>query len=300
MLFSGGLDSILAAEALKRQGIETTCLVFTTDFFSADQAVDSARALGVPLITVDISEEFLDKVKKPEYGRGSGMNPCLDCHLLMLKKAKEIMGQEGFDFVATGEVLGERPMSQNKKAMEIIKKESGLNGYLLRPLSAKLLKETIPEKKHWVDRQQLFAIEGRQRKKQISLAGEWNIEHYPAPAGGCILCEKEFAKRLSRLLKLCPDLESNDVQVLKTGRHFWEGKVKIVVGRDHKENLKLKQLARPGDILIELSEVPGPTTLLRGCGEEKIGEKALQKAGSLTKEYANKAQDEVSFNIKRI
>lgn len=300
ILFSGGLDSILAAEILRKQHIEITCFAFTTHFFGAQQAVRSANILGFPLRIVEISKEFLEKVKTPEYGRGSGMNPCIDCHLLMLRKAKEIMEREEFDFVATGEVVGERPVSQNKKAMELVKKESGLNGYLLRPLSAGVLEETVPEKKGWVHRNKLFAVQGRQRKKQISLADKFGIEHYPAPAGGCILCEKEFAKKLSRLLKLCPNLEGNDIELLKTGRHFWHEKIKIVVGREHQENLKIKELARPGDVLVELSWVPGPTTLLRSYGEGRIKNEAFQKAKSLTKKYANKAEGKISFNINKI
>ncbi len=290
---------MLAVEILRKQGVSVLPVAFKTDFFSARQAEESARKLGVSLRIVDISEEFLEKVKNPAYGRGSGLNPCIDCHLLMLEKAKEMMEKEGFLFVATGEVLGERPMSQNKKAMEIVKEESGLNGYLLRPLSAKLLEPSVPEKKGWVDRELLFDVRGRQRKKQIKLARKLGVGDYPTPAGGCILCEKEFAVKLKKLLEICPGAKSADVKLLKRGRHFWQKGVKIVVGRDHEENVELKKLAQEGDVLVELEGVPGPTTLLR-VYEEGAAKKALQKAKKLTKKYANKAEGEVSFKIKKI
>ncbi len=294
VLFSGGLDSILVVEILKRQGVEVHLVSFTSYFFSSQEAKNSARRLGFFLEVVDISKEHLEIVKNPRFGRGSGVNPCIDCHLLMLKKAKEMMDKEGFDFVATGEVLGERPMSQNKKAMDLIKKESSLNGFLLRPLSALQLETTVPEKKGWVEREELFSIKGRSRKKQIELAKRWGIKEYPHPAGGCILCEKEFAQRFKNLMNKS-EPEESDVLLLKLGRHFWCGDVKIIVGRDHEENLEIKKLAREKDLLVELEDTPGPTTLIRSYNN-KIKKEALKKAKKLTKKYANEEGD-VTFNV---
>ncbi len=221
VLFSGGLDSILTVKILQEQGIKVTGLVFVSYFFDSQLADKAARELKIKLKKFDFSEEHLRIVKKPKYGYGKTMNPCLDCHLLMLKEAKEIMEKEEFDFVATGEVLGERPMSQNKQALELIEKESGLKGYLLRPLSAKLLEPTLIEKKRLVKRDKLLDISGRSRKKQIALAKKWGVKEYPTPAGGCLLTDPQFGQRLKELLARWPQAEGNDIQLLKLGRHFW-------------------------------------------------------------------------------
>jgi tRNA U34 2-thiouridine synthase MnmA/TrmU len=296
VLFSGGLDSMLAAKILMEQGIKVVPVYFKSYFFGPEIAKKSAEILGLKLKVIDISKEHLKIVRKPKFGYGQSMNPCIDCHLLMLKKAKEIMKKEKFDFVATGEVLGERPMSQNKKALELIEKLSSLKGYLLRPLSAKLLKPTIPEKKRLVDREKLFDIKGRSRKRQIELAKKFGIKWYPSPAGGCILTDLEFGKRLKELFEKKKKIDENDIELLKLGRHFWFDDIKIIVGRDHEENLKIKKLARKGDILIEMKNYTGPTTLIRGKG---IKNEILEKAKELTKFYSTKARDkeDVKFVI---
>jgi tRNA-specific 2-thiouridylase len=299
VLFSGGLDSILAAKILMEQGIEVIPVFFKSYFFGPEIAQKSAKENGLKLKVIDFSKEHLKIVKKPNFGYGSSMNPCLDCHILMLKKAKELMKKKKFDFVATGEVLGERPMSQNKKALELVEKKSSLSGYLLRPLSAKLLKETIPEKKGLIDREKLLDIQGRSRRRQIELAKEFKIKFYPTPAGGCLLTDPEFGKRLKELLKNYPKFDGNDVELLKLGRHFWEGKTKIVVGRNHQENLKIKRLAQKKDILIEMKNYPGPTTLIRSYGG-KISKEILEKAKNLTKFYSKKARDKKDVEFKII
>lgn len=304
VLLSGGLDSMLAVKVLMEQGIKVRTVSFKSHFFDAKQARKAAKNLKVPLKVIDISKEHLKIVKGPKYGYGRGMNPCIDCHILMLRLAKEIMEKEKFDFVSTGEVLGERPMSQNKRTLELVEEESSLKGYLLRPLSAKLLAETIPEKKGQVAREKLFAIFGRSRKKQIELAKKWKIKYYPSPAGGCLLTDLEFSKRLRELFQKCSDSKSNDIELLKVGRHFWfldKPKVKIVVGRNHRENLKIKKLARKKDVLIELKDIVGPTTLIRNYGKGKISKEILQEAKSLTKFYSKRARDkeDVKFKILR-
>jgi len=263
VLLSGGLDSILVAKILQNQDIKVIALSFRSYFFNEGMAKKAAKNLRIPLKVVDFSKEHLKMVKNPKHGYGKSINPCIDCHILMLKKAKEIMRKDKFDLVATGEVLGERPMSQNIKALKIVETQSSLKGYLLRPLSAKLLKETIPEQKGLVDRKKLFDISGRSRKRQIALAKKWQIQYYPMPAGGCLLTDPVFSQRSKELFQLFPQCNGNDVELLKHGRHFIQDKTKIIVGRNEKENKAIKKLAKRGDILIEMANYPGPLTLVR-------------------------------------
>jgi len=300
VLFSGGLDSILAALFLKKQKIKVVGITFTSYFFGPEKAKEAAKKIGIFLKIVDFSKEHLKVVKKPKYGYGKSMNPCIDCHILMLKKAKEVMEKENFDFVATGEVLGERPMSQNREALEIVEKESSLKGYLLRPLSARLLPKTIPEKLLLVDREKLLDIKGRSRKRQIELAKEFKIKEYPTPAGGCLLTDLEFGKRLKKLFEIFPGCQGNDIELLKLGRHFWEGKVKIIVGRNEKENEEIKKLIRKGDILIEMKNYPGPTTLIRNYGKRKNLNKIIEKAKKLTQFYSRKSRGKKDINFKAL
>jgi len=287
-LLSGGLDSILAVKILQVQGIEVTGLTFVSYFFSSQAAKKAAKKLGVELKIVDFSDEHLKIVQGPCYGYGKAINPCIDCHLLMLKKAKEIMTESGYDFVATGEVLGERPMSQNKSALQLIEKESGLKGYLLRPLSAKLLEPTIAEQKGLIEREKLFSLSGRSRKGQMELAKKWGIKDYPTPAGGCLLTEVQFGRRFKEILKKWPDFGGADARLLRYGRHFWEDDNLILVGRNKEENEEIEKLSRREDVLIKPSEFPGPTILVRG--KNKISEKSLLKAKELMFKYSPKAK----------
>jgi len=298
VLLSGGLDSMLAAKILKEQGLEVVGLTFKSYFFGTNQAEQAAKNLAIPLKIIDFSKEHLKVVKAPKHGWGKTMNPCIDCHALMLKRAKKIMKDREFDLVATGEVLGERPMSQNRKALKIVEKESGLEGYLLRPLSAKRLEETIPEKKGWVERNKLFAISGRQRRKQIELAKKWKIKKYPSPAGGCLLTDLEFSKKLKILLKKYPQAQASNLYLLRVGRHFWFGLVKVVVGRNHEENLRIKELLKKGDILLEPKDIPGPTTLIRNYERKSLEGETLEKAKDLTRKYISKAKNKKEINFK--
>jgi len=299
LLFSGGLDSILAGKILENQRIKIIPVFFKSYFFDEKNAQKVAEILGWKLKVIDFSKDHLKIVKKPKFGYGSSMNPCLDCHILMLKKAKQLMKKLKADFVATGEVLGERPMSQNKKALELIEKESSLKGYLLRPLSAKLLKETIPEKKGDVDRERLLDIQGRSRKRQIELAKKFKIEWYPHPSGGCILTDLEFGKKLRDLLEKYPEFDGNDVETLKLGRHFWKENIKIIIGRNHEENLKLEKLKRKGDFIIKMKNYPGPTTLIKPY-QGKVSNEILEKAKELILKYSKKTRGkrDVKFQIE--
>jgi tRNA U34 2-thiouridine synthase MnmA/TrmU len=273
-LISGVLDSLLAARVIQGQGIEVIPLYFKIPFcqdrnnkltHSPDNALQAARDLNLTLKVVDISEEFLGLLTKPKHGFGSLMNPCIDCKILMLIKAKGLLGEWGAQFVITGEVLGQRPMSQHKKALQIIEKESGLEGLVLRPLSAKLLPETTPEKSGWVKRDKLLSFSGRRRRPQMSLALEFMISEYANPAGGCLLTDPEFTRRLNDLMAH-QELKIEDIELLKLGRHFRiSEEAKLVVGRDELENLELTRLARAGDYLFMPTEnMAGPTSLGRG------------------------------------
>ena len=286
VLLSGGLDSILAVKILQEQQVDVTGLTFVSYFFNADSAKCAADKLKAKLKIVDFSDEHLEMVKEPCYGYGKAMNPCIDCHLLMLKKAKKIMKEEGFDFVVTGEVLGERPMSQNRSALELIEKESGLKGYLLRPLSAKLFSSTVAEQKGLIDRNKLFDISGRSRKRQIALAKKYGIKEYPTPAGGCLLTDLQFGQRLRELLNHWPSAHGKDIHLLKLGRHFYLGDDKIIVGRNQQENKQIEELTQKGDILIEPKEFTGPTILIRS--KKKVSEESLVKAKELMIKYSPK------------
>ena len=293
LLFSGGLDSLLAAKVLKEQGIEVTALTFVSYFFNAQQAKKSAKENGLNLILKDFSKKHFQIVKNPRFGYGAGINPCLDCHLLMLKEAKKIAEKEKFDILATGEVLGQRPLSQNTRALRIIEQEAGLVGKILRPLSAKFLPETGVEKKGLVDRKKLLGFQGRSRKSQLALAQKYGLKNYPTPAGGCILTDKEYAKKLRELLKNVKKPKPSDSELLRIGRHFWAEKTHFILGRNHEENLKLKKLAESGDILMEPKDIPGPTALIRGKKDRKV----LEEAKKLLLKYTKNAPKNIKTEL---
>jgi tRNA-specific 2-thiouridylase len=289
-LLSGGLDSTLAAKVVLEQGIELEALNFLTVFCTCTNhgetclaSQKAVNALGIPLKVFNVSEAYLNVVKHPKHGYGRNMNPCIDCRIFMMKKAKAYMEETVASFIVTGEVLGERPMSQRRDAMRLIEKEADLDGLILRPLSAKLLPPSIPEKEGWVDREKLLKIQGRSRKPQIQLAEHFGIRDYPCPAGGCLLTDPGFAKRMKDLILYHPDLLLNDVHLLKLGRHFrLSPKLKLVVGRNEEENQKIQTFSREGDILLRLARYPGPLSLLRG----EAGEEQIERAAAITVRYS--------------
>jgi hypothetical protein len=220
--------------------------------------------LGIPVKIVATGAEYLEIIKRPEHGRGSGMNPCLDCRIFMFSRAREYMAERAADFVATGEVLGERPMSQRRRAMELIERESGLAGFIVRPLSGKLMPESLPERKGLVRREKLMAIRGRSRKPQFELAQALAIKDYLCPAGGCLLTDAEFSARLRDLLEHNPDFTSADARLLSLGRHFrLPSGAKVVVGRNEGENARVESSAGTDDVLLVPRTVPGPSVLCR-------------------------------------
>jgi tRNA-specific 2-thiouridylase len=277
-LLSGGLDSILAVRVLREQGVEVTTLAFITPFFDASRAERAAAQLEVPLIVRDITEAHLEVLRAPRYGYGSGLNPCIDCHALMLRLAGQIMEAEGFDFIFSGEVLGQRPMSQSRAALKLVAKLSGYGDQVLRPLSARLLEQTRPEQEGKVDRERLLGLSGRGRKAQMELAAQFGITDYPSPAGGCLLTDPIFARRLKDLMALAggkPPVRR--IELLKVGRHLRldEG-TRLIVGRRKEENERIAALFRPqeGDWLLVAEGWPGPLALVPGGGSEALREEA--------------------------
>ncbi|MDG6938786.1 MAG: tRNA (5-methylaminomethyl-2-thiouridylate)-methyltransferase [Nitrososphaerota archaeon] len=280
VMLSGGLDSTLALATMKELGVETLALSFKTPFCNFDcgggacagDVSDVARRMGVKWRAEELGEEYVEMVRKPKHGYGSGMNPCIDCRIMMFRRAKEVMGEVGADFMVTGEVVGQRPMSQNPKALETIEKESGLKGKILRPLSARLLPPTDAETEGMVDRRRLKAISGRSRKEQISLAAEFGLKKYPNAGGGCVLTEKGFASRLRDLFQHSEKPGMREIRLLGVGRHFrLSDSCKLVVGRDMVENREISSLAEPGETLMAVQDYVGPVCLLVGQHGEEGG-----------------------------
>ena len=271
-LFSGGLDSILAARLILEQGIAVSALTFETPFFNAGKARKAAELIGIPLIALDFTDEHLAMLKAPRYGYGKNMNPCIDCHALMLKTAGKRMEEAGADFLFTGEVLGQRPMSQTKQSLHVVAKLSGYEGYILRPLSARLLPETIPEQEGTVDRERLLDITGKSRKRQIHMAGEYGMTDYAAPAGGCLLTDPMFSRRLKDLFHHHPGHTIRDIELLKSGRHLrFDEETKVIVGRNKRDNETIERLVEPDDMALTMTQYPGPLTLIpRGCSDDKL------------------------------
>ena len=286
---------MLAAQIIRAQGIDVLGIFFKTPFFTPEKASRSAETIGLPLKIVDITEEHLKIVRSPKYGYGRNMNPCIDCHILMFKIAKELMQKERADFVISGEVLGQRPMSQNRRALQLIAVESGLKRLLVRPLSARKLPVTIPEEKGWIKRELLLDLHGRSRKPQMELARKLNISDYPSPAGGCLLTEKIFSARLKDLMEFKPDFEVREIELLNLGRHFRiDESTKVIVGRNQKENERIISLVKRGDVVFIPHNISGPIVILMG----KRNGKSLQTALDITATYSNiKPGHEVDIKI---
>ncbi|MFC1811203.1 tRNA 4-thiouridine(8) synthase ThiI [Thermodesulfobacteriota bacterium] len=293
-LCSGGLDSILSALVLKRQGIEVAWITFETPFFSSTKARQAARSTGIPITVRDITTVYLEMLKNPPCGYGKHMNPCLDCHALMFRLAGERMKEKGFDFLFSGEVVGQRPMSQTKPSLRYVEKASGFDGLIVRPLSAQRLPVTLPEQEGLVDREMLLDISGRSRKPQIELAEEFGISDYPSPAGGCLLTDKGYSDRLKDLFKHQNDYSVEELYLLSHGRHLrLDQKTKIVVGRTQKDNENVKKYYIPEqDTLIKVSGFPGPTVLVPNGG----GKDSLARAASICVGYS-KAPDNKEIDV---
>lgn len=280
LLLSGGLDSTIAAEIMHREGLELFAVNFKTPFCLCDRksyeggcgshARKVADTLGIEFRMINPTGDFLEVLKKPKHGYGANMNPCIDCRILFFQKSKELMNEIGASFIITGEVLGQRPMSQFKKQMAIIEKESGLEGFVVRPLSAKLLPYTIPEKMGWINRERLLNIEGRSRKKQIALAKDLGINDYPCAAGGCLLTDPDYARKIRDLIKH-NELNLLNINLLKTGRYFrLSDNARLIVGRDEAGNELLSSLAKEDDYIFRPLCINGPVAIGLGAFDPEV------------------------------
>lgn len=286
-LFSGGLDSLLAVKIVTAMDIRVEGIAFETPFFSAQKARQAAGMIGLPLTVVDLTARHLSMLKAPRYGYGRNMNPCIDCHTLMLKTAGAYLDATGADFLFTGEVLGQRPMSQTRQSLHLVAKNSGYGDVILRPLSARLLPETKPEREGIVDRSRLYAVQGRGRKTQMELARHYGIVQYAAPAGGCLLTDPNFSRRLRDLFEHQPDCRVRDIELLKYGRHFRVNqKCKVIVGRNQRDNEMIQSLAAEGDVVLQLLDAAGPIALVPGGRHE-----SLATAAALCVLYSGKSTE---------
>ncbi len=297
-LLSGGLDSILATKLVMNQGIEVIAFNVKTPFGipkkdGISEAEAAVKQLNVPLKVLPVDKDYIRMLRNPKHGYGKNMNPCVDCKIFILKQAAKYAKEIGADFLFTGEVLGERPMSQHGPALKVIEEEAGLKGKLLRPLSAKLLPETVAERKGLVDRSKLMAISGRSRKPQFQLARDFGITSYPSPAGGCLLTCEEYAKKLQDLFEHKKVVSGADTVLLRIGRHFRLGGNKIIVGRNETENKFLISRKTKNEFYFELPDIVGPVTILQGPKTKK----AIETAAGLTAFYSDAKLEKVKVNF---
>lgn len=293
-LFSGGLDSILAARVIMAQGIEVEAVQFVTPFFNYAILADPAghrermrRKYGLEVLIEDISEGYLRLLHRPAYGFGRNFNPCIDCKIMMLSRARELLVERGASFLVSGEVLGQRPMSQRRDTMNVIERDSGTRGLLLRPLCAQLMTETLPEQQGWVDRSRLLRMSGRGRSAQIALAAEFGISDFPAPAGGCILADPILSRRIRQLYSeegrlAAAEITVADVRMLLIGRQFvLPGGGWLIIGRDERENNRLLELAAAEDAVLLMEQWPGPVGVLKKAAGRYPGPDRLAEACNL-------------------
>ena len=262
-MISGGLDSILAARLIKEQGIEVIGICFRSYFFNEENAKRMTKQIGIRLEVVDFSKEHFEMVKNPSHGWGKNMNPCIDCHSMMMRYSGELLEKFNADFIITGEVLNQRPMSQNKSALNIVKKQSGFSEKILRPLCAKNLDPTPMEVNGLVDREMLLDISGRSRKVQMELADKWGIKDYPSPAGGCKLTDPNYSIRLKELVERKENVTEKDIHLLKYGRHFiTDDKTKNIVTRTAEEGESIKVLLNKNDLMFLTSKYNGAMVII--------------------------------------
>jgi len=290
-LLSGGLDSQLAVRMMQEQGFDVSAVAIKTPFCDFDcgrgcgfEIRERADDLGVNLKTVYLGDEYIEMLKNPKYGRGAGFNPCVDCRSMMFDAAKKHMEEIGAEFIISGEVLGQRPMSQHGRALHAIERESGLKGRILRPLSGGLLPPTDAEREGLIKREDLGTVRGRTRRAQLEMAREYGIEDPPNAGGGCLLTDPSFGLRAKDLFEHVETPTINDIDLLKVGRQFrFDESSKLVVGRDQNENMVIRSLALPEDILLEAEDHMGPTAIVRG----RVADENLRLAAAITLRYSD-------------
>ena len=295
-LLSGGLDSQLAIKMMQEQGFDVSAVAIKTPFCDFDcgrgcgfEIRERADDLNVNLKTVYLGDEYIEMLKHPKHGIGAGFNPCIDCRSMMFDAAKKHMEEIGAEFIISGEVLGQRPMSQHAPALRTIENESNLVGKIVRPLSAALLPETDPEKDGLIKRENLGMIRGRTRRNQLDMAKKYGIENPPNAGGGCLLTEPQFGIKAKDLFSHTENPTINDIDLLKIGRHFrLDEQTKFIVGRNKDENEMIKAIALPGDILLEAKDFVGPVSILRGSNAKEH----LKFASSVTLRYSDAPNNE--------
>ena len=295
-LLSGGLDSQLAIKMMQEQGFDVSAVAIKTPFCDFDcgrgcgfEIRERADDLDVNLKTVYLGDEYIEMLKKPKHGIGAGFNPCIDCRSMMFDAAKKHMEEIGAEFIISGEVLGQRPMSQHAPALRTIENESDLVGKIVRPLSAALLPETDPEKDGLIKRENLGMIRGRTRRGQLDMAKKYGIENPPNAGGGCLLTEPHFGIKAKDLFSHTKNPTINDIDLLKIGRHFrLDEETKFIVGRNKDENEMIKAISLPGDILLEAKDFVGPVSILRGSNAKQH----LKFASSITLRYSDAPNNE--------
>jgi tRNA-specific 2-thiouridylase len=290
-LFSGGLDSILAAKTVLEQGLDVLCLHFVSPFFGKPDKIARWRDIyGLDIVPVDVSDAYVRMMAAgPAHGLGKILNPCVDCKILMLRRAKALLADYGASFIISGEVLGQRPMSQRLDALNIIIRDSETKGILLRPLCAKRLPETEAELSGLVDRERLHAISGRGRKNQLALAAHFALAEIPTPAGGCLLTEEPSAKRFFPLFIHKPAPTPADFELANIGRQFWSGNRWLAIGRNQSDNARLEKIVAPGDLVFKVRHLPGPLGVARPMPESIWDADAMADAAAFIASFNPKA-----------
>ncbi len=294
-LISGGLDSTLAAKVMKDLGVDVYGVFFAMPWGCCDKAyaIEAARSIGIKFITLQLDERYLEIVRKPRFGRGTAMNPCVDCRIHMFARAAQYMRHIGADFVFTGEVLGQRPMSQRREAMRLIEEHTGLQGKLLRPLCASHMEPTDVERRGLIDREHLLDLSGRSRKAQFAMAEKFELQGYSSPAGGCLLTDENFSKRIKDTFRY-GYRNFRETISLKWGRHFRLSKeFKCIAGRDKAENESLIRFAHPDDIVMQLPDNLGPTLILKG---DKPGKDMLEICAGIIQRFS-KYKDNLPVDV---
>ncbi len=287
-LFSGGLDSMLSVLHMKNLGYDVLPIFFRTPFFGSENAIKAAEGIGFHLIIHDITDKHIEMLQNPRYGYGKYMNPCIDCHGLMFREAAELMSQYKVDFLISGEVLGQRPMSQRKDALNSVVKLSNIKDLIVRPLSQKLLTDTLPIREGWVDKEKMLDIQGRNRKRQIDMANDLGIKSFQTPAGGCLLTDESFSIRLRDLIEHNM-LELNFIEFLKIGRHFrLNDDVKVIISRKEKENEMISQIVK-NELILKTNSIPGPLGVINS--KRNPSNEEISLAASILLRYNNKVQN---------